>query len=108
VIRALSITIILEGAVGLGYSNWRKKPVLSIFITSVIANLITQSLLWIALNMFFQHYLLVLSVAEILIWLVESLIFHGFRPNHLGVGESLFFSLIINLSSFGLGLLLPI
>jgi hypothetical protein len=78
VIYSLPITILIEGLVCLAYCIWSKKPVLSILITSVIANLITQSLLWIGLNIFFQYYLLTLLIAEILIWLIEGFIFYSF------------------------------
>ena len=107
-IRTLPITIIVEGAVALAYSIWRKKPIVPIFIISVIANLLTQSLLWIVLNIFFQHYLVTLFVAEILIWMIESVLLYGFRFNQLSAKESLFLSLMMNLSSFALGWLLPI
>ncbi|MBC7876370.1 MAG: hypothetical protein H7Y59_04290 [Anaerolineales bacterium] len=107
-IYSLPITILIEGLVCLGYSIGNKKPILSIFITSLLANLITQSLLWIALNIFFQYYLLTLFIAEILIWLIESLIFYRFRFNQLSMKESILLSLIINLSSFGIGWFLPI
>ena len=108
VIRTLLVTIIIEGAVALVYSIWRKKPIGPIFITSVIANLITQSLLWIVLNLFFQHYLVTLIIAEIIIWMIESVLLYGFRFNQLSAKESLFLSLMMNLSSFALGWLLPI
>jgi hypothetical protein len=147
VIYSLPITILIEGLVCLAYCTWSKKPVLSILITSIFANLITQSLLWIVLNIFFQYYLLTLFIAEILIWLIEGVIFYSFSQltmSHLknvplsgsegslrpkvrdssvaesapserhnifeisSIRESLFLSLIINLSSFGIGLFLPI
>ena len=107
-IRTLLVTIIVEGAVALAYSILRKKPIGPVFITSVIANLITQSLLWIVLNLFFQHYLVTLFVAEILIWMIESVLLYSFRLNRLSVRESLVLSLMMNLSSFALGWLLPI
>jgi hypothetical protein len=107
VIRSLPFTILVEGAVGLGYALWHKKPVGAILITSVIANLITQSLLWIALLIFFQHYLAALWIAEVLIWALESLLFHALRSNQLSLREALFLSLVMNLSSFGLGWFLP-
>ncbi len=107
-IYSLPITIILEGAVCLGFSVWQKRPIGSIFVTSVFANLITQSLLWVALNIFFQHYVVTLLIAEILIWLVESTLLFGVRMNRLSVQEALLLSLVMNASSFGLGLLLPI
>ena len=107
-IQTLAITVVVEGIVCLAYSIRRKKPVRPILLTSVFANLITQSLLWVALSLFFQHYLATLLIAEFLIWLIEGLLFYGLRLNRLGVGESLSLSLIMNLSSFVVGWLLPI
>jgi hypothetical protein len=108
VIQTLVITILIEGVVCLSYSIWRKKPTRAILLTSVLGNLLTQSLLWIALNIFFQHYLVTLLIAEILIWLIESLLFYGLRFNQLDAGESLLLSIMMNLSSFGFGWMLPI
>ena len=107
-IQTLVVTVVIEGVVCLVYSLWRKKPVRPILLTSIFANFITQSLLWIVLSHFFQHYLATLLIAEIFIWLVESLLFNGLCLNRLGIGESLFLSLIVNLASFGFGLMLPL
>lgn len=104
----LLVTIIVEGVVVLGYSIWRKKPVGPILLTSILANLITQSLLWIALSLFFQYYLALLLIAEIIIWMIESISLYGFRFNQLSAREALLLSLVMNLSSFALGWLLPI
>jgi len=106
-ISTLVATVSVEGAVGLAYSVWRRKPVGPIFITSVLANLLTQSLLWIALNLFFQHYLTALFIAEILVWIIESVLLYCLRFNRLNAGESLCISLIMNLSSFAFGWFLP-
>lgn len=107
-IKTLCATFLVEGVVCLGYSIWRKKPVGPIFITSVFANLITQSLLWIALSIFFQHYLVVLWIAELFIWLIESVLLFAFRWDQLTFRESLLLSFLMNMSSFGIGWLLPI
>jgi hypothetical protein len=106
-IVTLLITILVEGAIVSGVSIWRKKPVRSILFTSVIANLITQSLLWIVLILFFQNYLAALLIAEILIWMIESLLLHGFPANRLGLQEAALFSLFMNSASFALGWFLP-
>jgi len=108
VIETLSITILVEGVVCLGYSIWRRKPGAPIFITSIFANLITQSLLWITLNLFYNHYLITLCVAEIFIWVIESFMLYGLRSNQLKVRDASFLSLMMNLSSFGIGWFLPI
>jgi hypothetical protein len=108
VIDTLFVTILVEGVVCLAYSAWRKKPVGPVLLTSLLANLITQSLLWMVLNLFFQHYVVTLLIAEILIWLMESAFLYGVRINRLSVQESLLLSLLMNASSFGLGLFLPV
>ena len=74
------ITIIIEGAVVLGYSLWKKKPVRPILFTSICGNLVTQSLLWIGLNLFFRSYLVALLIAEILIWILESIFLYSSSP----------------------------
>jgi hypothetical protein len=108
VIATLLITIVTEGALVLGYSLWRRKPAVPILLTSIFANLFTQSLLWIGLNLFFQYYLLILFVAEIFIWAIESVLLYRVPANQLKLREAVFLSLIINLTSFGLGWLLPV
>jgi hypothetical protein len=104
----LLITLLVEGAIVSGYSIWRKKPVRSILFTSVVANLITQSLLWIVLNLFFRHYLIALAIAEILIWGIESILLYSIPANHLRFKEAILLSLAMNVSSFALGWFLPI
>ena len=107
-IWSLPITVILEAAICLGYSIWQSKPIGPIIFTSIFANLITQSMLWIALNIFFQHYLVTLFVAEILIWMIEGVGLNSFRANRLDIRQALTLSLLMNLSSFGLGWFLRI
>lgn len=94
--------------VAIGYSFWRKKPIPPILVTSVSMNLITQSFLWFALNFFFQYYLIVLFVAEILIWMIESLLLYSVRLNRLRFREATLLSLGMNLTSFGFGWFLPL
>lgn len=107
-IQTLAITVVVEGIVCLLYAAWRKKPFWPILLTSILANIVTQSLLWIALNLFFHHYLATLLVSEILIWLMEAMALYGLRLNQLSMRESVFLSFLMNLSSFGAGLWLPI
>ena len=107
-IATLLVTIIVESLVVIGYSVGRKKPVRPILVTSVCANLITQSLLWVVLNFFFQHYLAALSIAEILIWIIESVLLYSIPSNQLRFTEAMLLSLIMNLTSFAFGWFLPI
>jgi hypothetical protein len=104
----LFFTIAIESVVVTGYSIRQKKPIVPILLTSIFANLITQSLLWIGLYLFFQHYLLTLFVAEILIWIIESVLLYLISANHLDLKESALLSLMMNLISFGIGWFLPI
>ena len=107
-IYTLLFTIVVECAVVVGYSTWRAKPTAPILLTSIFANLITQSLLWIGLNLFFDHYLITLFIAEILIWIIESVLLHLYSANRLDLKESTLLSLMMNLISFGIGWFLPI
>jgi len=107
-IAPLLFTIIVEGIIVLGYSIWRKKPLVPILFATTLANLITQSFLRLVLNLFFHYYLIVLIIAEILIWLVESFLLYRLLANQLRLQEAVFLSLNMNLASFALGLFLPI
>jgi hypothetical protein len=107
-IRTLLVTIIVESVVVIGYSLWRRKPVRSILFTSLWTNLFTQSFLWIGLNFFFQHYLIALTVAELLIWGMESVLLYSVRANHLHFKEAAILSLLMNVLSFTLGWFVPI
>jgi hypothetical protein len=108
VIFTLTVTIFIEGLIAFIYSRWREKPLPPILLTSLFANLITQSLLWIALLLFFRQYWLVLIMMEIFIWLLESFIFYRIHANQLTIKESMSLSLAINLASFSVGLFLPV
>jgi len=106
-ILSLSITILIEGLIALGFSLWRQKPVRPILFTSICANLITQSLLWMVLTIFFRHYLPALIVTELLIWIIESVLFYAVPANRLRLKDALILSLGMNLLSFGVGWFLP-
>lgn len=104
----LIVTILVESFIVIGYSFWRRKPVRPILLTSICANFVTQSFLWVVLNIFFQHYLLVLLVAEILIWTIESILLYSVAANRLYITEAILLSLSMNLVSFALGWFLPV
>jgi len=107
-IVTLIITILIEGAIVAGYSIWRRKPLVPILLTSIAANIITQSFLWVILNLFFQHYLVTLLMGEVLIWLLESFLLYRFPANQLSLKEAVLLSLSMNIASFGFGWFLPI
>jgi len=101
-------TILIEGGVVAGYGTWHKKPLGPLLATSIIANLITQSLLWMGLRLFFQHYLFALLTAELFIWIIESFFLYHIPANQLRLQEAVFLSLSMNLASFAFGWFLPI
>ena len=107
-IGSLLFTLFVEGIVVLGYALWRKKPGGRLLLASVIANGATQSILWLILNLFPNHYLTTLFITEIFIWLIESLIFYGWPGSQLAWREAVLLSLGMNLASFGLGWFLPV
>ena len=107
-IFTLLITIVVEGILAFVYSIWQKKPARPILYTSLVANLITQSFLWVVLSLFFQHYLISLFLAEIFIWFVESVTLYSIPANRLGLQEAIYLSLLMNLASLSVGWILPI
>jgi hypothetical protein len=108
VIPTLLITIAAEGVVVVAYAVWRRKPLISLLLTSIFANLVTQSVLRIALVLSFRNYLTTLAIAEIGIWLLEGLILYGIPSNKLKFSEALLLSLAMNLTSLALGWFLPV
>lgn len=107
-IVTLSITIVTEGIIALGYCIWRKKPVIPILLTSIGANILTQLFLWVMLIVFFQQYLVVLLIAELVIWATESYVLFYVPANQLHLREAFLLSLGANFVSFTLGLFLRI
>ncbi|MCL4530035.1 MAG: hypothetical protein M1282_11540 [Chloroflexi bacterium] len=107
-IGSLLTTIVIEGLVVTVYAFWKRKPVGRILLASILANVLTQSALWIVLNLSFARYLIALFVSEIFIWLIESLFLRFFPGSQLGWKESVLLSLVMNISSFGVGWFLPV
>jgi hypothetical protein len=107
-IATLWITIVVEGVVVLLYSAVQKKPAGRLLIASIIANMLTQSLLWAILQVFFNHYLIALFMMEVLIWLVESLLLFHLSKGQMYLKSAMIVSLLMNLASFGIGWLMPV
>ncbi len=107
-IATLLPTLLVEGLIAAACSRWRRKPLASILLTASLANLLTQSLLWLVLTIFYRAYLPTLFVAEIGVWLTEAVILRLVPANRLAWNEALLLSLGMNLVSFGIGWLIPI
>jgi hypothetical protein len=108
VIVTLAITLLIESTIITVYALLSKKPLIHLLLSSVAANLFTQLLLWILLNLFLDHYLVTLFLAELYIWGIESLILYFYRYNRLRLGEAITLSLVMNLASFGIGWFIPV
>ena len=104
----LTLTILVEAALILGYARHYQKPRAPLLLTSVGANIVTQSLLWIVLSRFFNHYLAALILTEVLIWPAEGFMLWAVPANRLLLREALWLSLLMNATSFTLGCFLPI
>jgi hypothetical protein len=108
VISTLAITILVESIVVTAYAIWRRKPIKRLLVSSLYANLITQSILWTGLIIFPRQYLLMLIILEIYIWGMEAAILYFFRHNRLKLADAILLSLVMNLASFGIGWFLPV
>jgi hypothetical protein len=108
VIATLAITIITEGIVTAAFAAWRQKPLKQLLFSSICANLFTQSLLWIAVNLFPRQYVLTLFIVEVSIWGIEAIILYLLKFNQLDLREAIVLSLVMNPCSFGIGWLLPV
>jgi len=107
-IATFLITILIESIVVAGYASFRKKPVLHLLLASLAANLLTQSLLWLSLQVFFRDYPIALFIAEFWIWIIESAILFLYPRAGLRLREALGLSLAMNLASFAAGWFLPV
>jgi len=108
VIATLSITILIESIVVAGYAFFNKKPVIHLLFSCLLANLLTQPLLWLVLQVFFRNYLVALFIAEFWIWMIESAILFLYPHNDLRLRDALGLSLAMNLASFAAGWFLPL
>ena len=107
-IATLSITILIESIVVAGYAFFNKKPVIHLLFSCLLANLLTQPLLRLVLQVFIRDYLIALFIAEFCIWVVEGGILFLYPYSRLRLRDALGLSLAMNLASFAAGWLLPI
>ncbi len=107
-IGSLLVTIVIEGVIVFVYALWKQKPIGRILLASVFANILTQSMLWVVLNLLFTHYLVVLFISEVFVWLIESVFLRFFPGAKLGWKEAVLLSLVMNLFSFSLGWFFPV
>lgn len=105
----LWITLGVELALGLVYALWRKHPVFYLLTVILLMNMITQPILWLTLSGTFVGLSIVRTLmAETMVWLVEGWILLKALPGEITSKEAFLLSLVLNLASFGLGLMLPL
>jgi hypothetical protein len=108
-VQGLLFTLAVEMALAAGYAIWRKRP-LALLLTIVwMMNLITHSLLSLGIGELF--YLLGAGIvwtlaSELVIWLVEAGILAIALRKQIRFREALLLSLVLNVASFGIGMLL--
>jgi len=106
---ALPITIAIELLLGFVYIRWKNRELFPTLALLALANVITQFALWAALTTFIEGNSLTLTIIlEIIIWLVEGVVFYLPQRKDLTFKEAALLSLLLNLVSFTIGLLLPL
>jgi hypothetical protein len=105
---SFGVTALVEAAVTWAWCRFRHKPAGSILLIGLAGNLLTQAALWALLLLVPRPYWLVLLPAEVAIWLAEAALLAAVPSNRLSPAEAARLSLWMNLSSFGMGLLLPV
>lgn len=101
-----------EAAVLRQYTPENRPAWQPLLTTVLIINLISQPLLWIILGLaanFWGMPLLGLTLLlEVGVWFLEALLLHNMNNQHLRLRDALELSLFMNLTSFGIGLLLAL
>jgi hypothetical protein len=107
---ALSVTIVIEGLVALVYAAVRGLRMWHWLAYAVLINLVTQPALWRLMGLLPADiaYFPALAAAESLAWVVEASLLHLLAGDRLGVWNALALSLVLNVASCGVGLLLPV
>lgn len=104
----LFATVLVESLLGTVYVLLRKGPKVVFLTTLLLLNLSTQPGLWLtvhALDSLFPFWIIL--PAEVCVWLVEALGLFLVQRRAIRFGEAALVSLVLNLASFGIGLLLP-
>ncbi|MBN1427430.1 MAG: hypothetical protein JXB07_03535 [Anaerolineae bacterium] len=107
-IITLLLTVVIESAVVITYTFCHKQPAAKLLLNCFIANLTTQSMLWLMLSLFPDHYLETLLATEAHIWLIEGIMLKLLSDNQLSWQEAVSLSFGMNLTSFGVGWFLPV
>jgi hypothetical protein len=105
--RGLPVTLIVELFVGLIYVILRKRPWVPVLLTILLMNLVTQPILWFVVKEMRLTACAFTYVLELIVCLVEAWILYLVLRKSVNFTEILLLSFVMNLASFGVGLLLP-
>jgi hypothetical protein len=107
---SLPLTILIEGIIISIYILTKKHRWFPWITVVTLGNLFTQILFLTALSavVFWGPSLLLSIVFEILVWIIEALLIHLMLRRQSSISSSLGISLMINIVSMGIGLLLPL
>jgi hypothetical protein len=108
----LPLTLLIEFVLAIVYGKLRERSLLNLLTTVILANAITQPFLLIALFMMgamgqtgFMNYLLLF---EVIIWLGEAVMIYLPQRKVMAFKEALGLSLLLNATSFLIGLMLRV
>lgn len=105
---SVPLTFLIEGLLVLFYARRRAHSPAVLLTGALLANLLTQPVFLFLLVFRVNMPFLWIVIAELCIWLVEAGVLHLTQRKTLSFKEALALSLLLNVISFGLGLLLPI
>ncbi|MGD2104611.1 MAG: hypothetical protein PVJ55_05795 [Anaerolineae bacterium] len=107
---ALSLTVVVEGLIVLAYAAARGLRIWHRLAYVVLANLVTQPVLWcfMVLVPADMPYFPALAVGESLVWVIEAFLLRLVTDRRLTLKKALHLSLSMNVVSCGVGLLLPV
>ncbi len=106
--QGLGVTLVVEIILALVYALWRRQSQTKLLTVVLLMNLITQPALWFTVsNLFGGSSPWPLAIGEVIVWLVEAWVLALALRKQADFGEALALSLVLNLASFGIGLLFP-
>ena len=97
------MTVFMELLVGSAFARHHELPLPKFATICVGVNLVTQALLW-AVLLASTTYISTLVIAELSIWLIEAAVFRQLLGTKWGLALQL--SMVLNATSFGVGLFL--
>ena len=104
------VTILVEGIIIFGYAAMRDEAHFPWLTQGVLENLVTQPALWFVIMSQRGNlpYFITVSMTEIVIWVAEAALLCLLRGRQLAFKRALALSLILNVVSFSVGILLPL